>query len=74
MKLNRKTENFAQDGYIVLDYYSTEYLVQFKEIILQKLRSILNDETVTLETFHEYVSDDGEVVMFPPATIQDFLQ
>lgn len=62
MAINHKVENFVKDGYIVFDFYSTAYLEKFRERILQKLRKILKDETVTLERFHEYVSNDDQKI------------
>lgn len=60
--MNKKVENFAKDGYVVLDYYETIYLEEFKQIILDKLRLILENQDITLETFHKFVIDDEQKI------------
>lgn len=62
MNINTKIDNFANDGYIVLDLYNTNYLDKFKEIILKELRDILNNQDITLETFHNYITDEKEKI------------
>ncbi|WP_455757107.1 hypothetical protein [Sulfurimonas sp.] len=62
MKINYDIKNFVKDGYIVQNLYSTQYIDSFREIILDKLRNILNNKDITLETFHDYVTDDNEKI------------
>lgn len=60
MTINRDIDKFADLGYVVLDFYSIEYLTEFKNIILGEVRKLLQNDTVKLEDFHKYVTSDSE--------------
>lgn len=60
MLINKKLDNFIEEGYVQLDFYNIKSLKIFKEKILDKLRMLINNETVQLENFHEFVKDDKE--------------
>jgi len=62
MKLNKCIDSFAQEGYVVLDLLSKEELLVFKNLVLSKLKELLNNKDVTFESFHKYIQNDEQKI------------
>jgi sporadic carbohydrate cluster 2OG-Fe(II) oxygenase len=62
VEINRDINKFAELGYVVLDLYSLEYLNKFKVLILNKMREILQNESITLENFHKCDISDSDKI------------
>jgi sporadic carbohydrate cluster 2OG-Fe(II) oxygenase len=55
-------DNFEKEGYLLLDFNETAYLTSFRELIQQYLKDITNNPDITLETFHQYITNDDEKI------------
>lgn len=62
MNINRDIEKFNEEGYVVLALYDVKYIENFKNEILLNLIENLNNNEVTFETFHNYISSDEEKI------------
>ncbi|MGA1933318.1 hypothetical protein ACH5BF_11495 [Arcobacter sp. YIC-464] len=60
MQINTELNEFINEGYVVQNLENTNFLNNFKEIILETLKGITNNKDITLETFHKFVKDDKE--------------
>ena len=58
MNINKDIEKFSEEGYVVINFYNTEYLEVFQSRILKEIKKIIKNDDVTLETFHAFVNND----------------
>ena len=59
---NLDLDKFVDDGYAIINFYNTEYLKEFQQLLLEKLRDIMKNDNVTFETFHNFVTNDNDKI------------
>lgn len=55
-------ETFAEQGYSLETLPCQEAVVEFNALLVQRLRDLTQLNTITLENFHEFITDDEEKV------------